>query len=124
MIARGKLILILLVTAAATALLLRHHPGVNGPWYWWWPWRRMGFWPLYPAMLLAGTPFVLAQVLWMRGRTRRALLCLFASTLLLMLTALALQPPTGLRRLPLIVQNSVNTSYYLDASILHDQKNI
>ena len=121
---RLKLTLVVLLTAVMAALILAQVKGVNGPWYWWWPWRRVSFWPLYPAMFLASSPFVAAQFLWSKGRRRPALACLFAATLFLMLTALACQPPTGLRRLPLIVQSSVNTSYYLDAAILHDQKNI
>src|SRR5439155_1133333 len=79
---------------------------------------------LYPAMALAAAPFVLGQFLWSARRRRAAVACLFASTLLLMLTALALQPPTGLRRIALIVQNAAFTGYYTDATILHDQPNI
>ncbi len=121
---RLKLALVLLVAGVMIALILLHVPGVNGPWYWWWPWRRLT-WVLYAAMLLAAIPFVFAQWLYARGRRIGwAVACLALATLCLELTALALQPPTGLRRLPLIVQNTVITSYYTDAAILSEQENI
>jgi hypothetical protein len=118
-----KLGLIVGLTAVMAVLVLRHIRHVNGPWYWTWSWRRLTFW-LYPAMALAGAPFALGQVLWVRGRRRAALAALFASTLLLMLTAMALQPPTGLRRLPPIIYNAAITGYYTDATILSQQSNI
>src|SRR4051794_1129034 len=109
MSARVKTGLVVLVTAVMASLILAHVRGINGPWYWWWPWRRLSGLALVPAMMVAGVPFVIGQILWTRGRRRVALGCLFAASLCLMLAALACQPPTGLRRLPLIVQNSVNT---------------
>jgi hypothetical protein len=119
-----KLAAVVALTLLISALILAHVTHVNGPWYWTWSWRRLTIW-IYPAMALAATPFALAQILWARGRRRRsALACLVASTLLLMLTAIALQPPTGLRRIPLIVQNAAVTGYYTDAAILNDQPNI
>ncbi len=118
------LAVILLTTAVLVALVLAHLHRVNGPWYWRWSWRRLSFW-LYPAMLVAAAPFVVAQLIYARGGSRRlAVACLAAASLTLELTALSFQPPTLLRRLPLIVQNTVITSYYTDAVILQEQKNI
>ncbi len=120
---RFKLASILVLTAVMGALVLLHVEHINGPWYWLWAWRRLNAW-IYPAMLLAAAPFALAQYLWIRRAQRAALACLFAATLLLMLTAIAFQPPTCLRRLTAIVENSINTSYFTDAVILHKQQNI
>ncbi len=118
-----KLALVIAVTLIMAALILAHVKHVNGPWYWTWSWRRLTWW-LYPAMLLAATPFALAQWLWQRQRRRLARACLVLSTLALTLVAMAIQPPTGLRRIPLIVQNAAATGYYTDASILNEQPNI
>jgi hypothetical protein len=119
-----RLWVVVIATLVLAGLVLAHVHRVNGPWYWRWSWRRLSFW-LYPAMLVAATPFVVAQVIYARRGSRRlAVLCLALATLSLEPTALAFQPPTLLRRLPLIVQNTVITSYYTDAIILHEQKNI
>lgn len=122
---RPKLALVILLTAGMAALVLVHAPGVNGPWYWKWSWRRLPAWPLYGSMLLAALPFVLAQAVYLRRhKLKMAIGLLAVSTLSLQLTAIAHQPPTGFHRLPAIVQNAVNTSYYTDAYILDEQENI
>ena len=99
-IRRTGLLAVIALTAAMTALVLLHVYGVNGPWYWKWSWRRLPAWPLYASMLLtAAVPFGLAQYLYLRGgRIWLAVVMLAATTLALQLTAIAHQPPTGLRR--------------------------
>ena len=115
-----RLALVLLLTAVMAGLVLGHVYGINGPWYWKWSWRRLPAWPLYASMLVAAAvPFGLSQWAWLRAHRRKLAVALLAvTTLSLELTALAHQPPTALRRLPAIVQNPVNTSYYTDAYIL------
>ena len=116
-----KLALVVLLTAAMAVLVLLHTPGVNGPWYWQWSWRRLPVWPLYPLMLAAVAPFFAGQ--WVRvrfGKTAIAISLLMASTLALELAAMSAQPPGGLERLRLIVENSVNTSYYTSATFVKD----
>jgi hypothetical protein len=116
--ANRKLAVVLLLTAVIVALVLLHVPGVNGPWYWQWTWRRLSWW-VWPAMLAAAAPFAAAQWANVRGRIKSALLLLALATLCLELTALAFQPPAGLRRLAAIVRDTTNTSYWMDATILH-----
>src|SRR5687768_4245811 len=101
---RWKLPLVIALTVVMVALVLAHVQRVNGTWYWWWAWRRLTFW-IYPAMLLAAAPFVVAQYFYLRGRKGPALVFLSIAVFTMELTALAMQPPTFLRRLPLIVMN-------------------
>lgn len=119
---RSALVIIFAITMAA--LVIAHVRRVNGPWYWTWSWRRLnGLW-LYPAMLAAAAPFVVAQILFNRGRRRAALVCLAAAALALQLTALSFQPPGLIDRMTIIVQHPTITSYFLDAGLLHGQSNI
>jgi hypothetical protein len=113
----------------AALVMLQVH-GVNGPRYWKWSWReapqwRLSPWPLYASMLLAAAPFAAAQYIYLaHGRLKIAVALLALATLTLELTALAHQPPVGLRRLVAIVENPINTSYYTDAVVLSGQSNI
>jgi hypothetical protein len=117
-----KLALVIALTLGMAYLVIAHTPGVNGPWYWIWSWRRLPVWPLAPLMLAASVPFWIGQ--WMHARRpdrpRRALLMLMLATLLLELAAIACQPPGGLTRLQLIVESAVNTSYYTVATFVKD----
>jgi hypothetical protein len=119
---RIKLAIVVIVALVMSTLILLHVQGVNGPWYWKWSWRRLGFWPLYPLMALASTPFWVAQWMYARrpDRARRAVAMLMLATLALELAAIACQPPGGLTRLRLIIESAVNTSYYTAATFLKD----
>jgi hypothetical protein len=118
---RWKLTIVLVLAAVAALLVSFHVHGMNGPWYWMWAWRRLG-WGIYPLMLAAATPAALAQWLFARGKVRPARLVwlLMLATLLMQFAALSRQPP-GIVRLRLIVENSINTSYYNAAVVLCKQ---
>jgi hypothetical protein len=118
---RWKLALVLVLGLTMIVLVIRHTPSVNGPWWWTWPWRRLS-WSIYPLMVGAAVPFFAGHWLYARGRlaARGALALVMLSTLCIQLTAMSMQP-LGLRRLPAIVQNSVNTSYYNAAEVLVEQ---
>src|SRR5947208_4909379 len=55
-------------------LVLFHVPGINGPWYWKWAWRRLPVWPYYPLMIVAAAPVLAGLVLHSFGA--RAILIL------------------------------------------------
>jgi hypothetical protein len=119
-----KLALVIALTAVMVGLVLAHMPGVNGPDYWRWSWRRLAWWPLYAMTAAAAIPFFTGQILF--ARTNRAivgLLFVALSTLLLQLASMAAQPPTQLRRMIDIIE-SANINYYADAKILAAQDNV
>src|SRR5580765_3267188 len=70
MTTRIKAALVVACGAVLTALLLlRTPPGLNGPPFYPWAWRRLAAWPLFPAMLLVALPLIVAQVIsWKRSR--------------------------------------------------------
>jgi hypothetical protein len=119
-----KLAIVIVITGLMVALTLRHTERVNGPGYWMWSWRRLPALRLFGGMALAFLPFVVAHLLDARRWIRRpiALALVMLSNLAMQLAAIATQPPNdqqwGLRRLVLIVQNSINTSYYNAAEVL------
>lgn len=112
-----KLLLVLLITGLFGALILVHAPGLNGPGYWQWPWRRLEATRLYPAMLAAALPFFLGQHLYQRRRRwPLALALVMLSTFCLELVALGMQSdPFGLDRIASNVADPLITSYYTDA---------
>ncbi len=118
-----KLAVVVLITGVMVGLIVLHAHRVNGPWYWMWSWRRLPALRLYGSMALAFVPFLVAHVMRDRRRigTIGALGLVMLSNLALQLAATTAQPPGGLwglRRLVMIVQNSVNTSYYSAAEVL------
>ena len=119
---RWKLISVILLTALMATLIVCHVHDVNGPWYWKWSWRRLAWW-IYLDLILAASPFAVAQWAREKGRLKLALTMLVVATMTLELSAISFQG-VGIRRLPLIVANATNTSYWTDASILHDQENL
>lgn len=118
---RWKLALVLLVAAVMIGLTLAHVKGINGPSYHVWSWRRLSGW-VYPLMLVAAAPLLVAQWLYGLGRlsAKRALLLVMLATLCLQFAAISLQP-LGLGRIQAIVENSINTSYYTAAGVLVKQ---
>ena len=117
-----KVAAVVLLTLLMVVLVLRHVPGVNGPDYWNWSWRRLPFFPLYCTMFVGLLPLLAAVVLVERGRIghRGALVLLMLATLGLQLAAIRAQPPFGWDRLIDIVRNPVNTSYYTTATFVKD----
>ena len=117
---RIKLILLLGTAAVLGTLVIRHAPGLNGPWYWQWPWKRIDGLRLYPAMLAAVVPFLVGQ--WLHARGRRpavALGLVMLSTLGLELTAAGMhRRPFDLGSVADAVQHPAATSYYTDAANL------
>ncbi|MEO6435337.1 MAG: hypothetical protein ABIP55_06195, partial [Tepidisphaeraceae bacterium] len=106
------------------ALVLFHVEGVNGPWYWRWAWRRLG-WETYPILLAASAPFFTGHWLYARGKisVRWAIALVMLAALCLQVGAVIPQP-LGLGRIPAVVQNSVNTSYYNVAEVLYEEMNL
>jgi Dolichyl-phosphate-mannose-protein mannosyltransferase len=100
------------------ALLIFHAPGINGPSYWMWAWRRLSAAHWYPLMALAAIPFFLVQVLYDRGQVGAGtgLVFLMGSTLLWEAMACHLQSPRGLWDwIRSIVENPAATSYHSTA---------
>lgn len=121
---RWKLALVVLLAAVMATLVVAHVRGVNGPHYWTWSWRRLPAWPLYALMLCAAAPFAAAQWLHARGAgIKRCLALVAASTLLLQVAAMWVQPPGHLRRMVDAVE-SANVNYFADAKVLAEQPNI
>ena len=113
----------LALAAGIAVLLIGHVPGINGPWYWEWPWRRLDTARVWLPMTLAFIPFVLAQLLHARGRlgTGWALVALALSTLLLQFVSVGVQGPRfNLLRIALIVEDPIITSYFTDALSFSD----
>jgi hypothetical protein len=109
---------VLLVVGAgllAATLVVLHTPGVNGPLYWTWPWRRLPALSVYPWMALAALPFAAAQWRYARdpGRTRQALALASLAAMAMMLVAATRDG--GLERVVQVVQHPTTTSYFTDA---------
>ena len=117
-----KVSLVVALTAAMVALVHAHVPGVNGPDYWNWSWRRLPALPLYATTFLALLPLLAGVTLAERGRigARAALALMMLATLAMQLAAIRAQPPYGWDRLTAIVRNPVNTSYYTTATFVKD----
>lgn len=98
--------------------IVLHVPWLNGPWYWDWPWRRIDAARIVPSMLAAAIPFAVAQFYFNAGKLgiRSALILVALSTFLLELVSIGVQGPGfDLRRIVLVVQSPVITSYFTDA---------
>ena len=78
-----------------------HLPGLNGPSYWQWTWRRLS-WVSYPVLLVAVVPFAIAQYRYRRNRDRvhTPLLLIALSAFLLQMVAAGVQgDPWNLARI-------------------------
>src|SRR6478736_4402470 len=51
------------VGLAMAVLVFLHLPGMNGPWYWKWPWRRLPVIPYWPLICASAAPVLVAIVL-------------------------------------------------------------
>jgi hypothetical protein len=120
--ARAERIKLVIVIAAAVVmgiLVVGHVGWTNGPWYWKWPWRRLGFWPLYPLAAVAAAPFFVGQWLFARkGWKPTGILPLLMLTTFAMMLVTSFCQPYGVRRIAAIVENTSITSYYFAASRL------
>jgi hypothetical protein len=127
---RGTLILAL-VTAPALLLgllVVLHVPGVTGPAFWRWAWRRLPAWPLYGFMAAALAPFVVGQLMYLPGHRARTWLAIGAA----MLSCFALKlasvaphtDPPSLRLIDTIVRNPLATSYFTDAAALNSRATV
>src|SRR3954454_3050872 len=107
------------VGLAMAVLVFLHVPGINGPWYWKWPWRRLPVLPYWPLMVLSAAPVLLGLALReFRPRTPSAVvLGLFmAGVMCMKLTSVAvLTRPMSLDVAGAIVEHPDTTSYYTDA---------
>lgn len=115
---RIKLGLLLFVGIGMIALLLLHTPGINGPFYWKWQWRRLSPLPLYAGMTLAVAPLLAAQFLNRQKKSGLVLaLLLLMTTCFGMKLAMALVRTDyqGLNFVRDIVVNPHISGYYLDA---------
>src|SRR4051812_40689121 len=118
---RLRLILILVLTAALSAALCVHLPGLNGPAYWQWPWRRLDAGRLFPLMAMAVAPLAIGWATWREScqRTTVALIAIMVSMLAAEIVAAGVQTkPFGLKPVIYAVQSPMNTSYFFDANIL------
>jgi hypothetical protein len=119
-------LIIVLATAAALmlgVLAILHVPGVTGPWFWRWLYRRLPPWPLYGALAAAAVPFFVGQVVHHRLRRRDAtalaLACVALACLGMKLASvLPHTDPPSLALIEIIVENPDATSYYTDAAAL------
>src|SRR3954471_3680018 len=117
---RLRLILILMLAAAVSAALCLHMPGLNGPAYWQWPWRRLDARRLFPLMALAVAPLAIGWATWRDScrRTTVALIAIMLSMLAAEIFAAGVQTkPFGLKPVIYAVQSPMNTSYFFDANI-------
>ena len=118
---RGKIVGLIVVCGLFILLVSFHVPGVNGPAYWMWSWRRLNGIPLFPSAILGLLPFLLAQGVNARNHKQTGLSIglLMMSSLLLQLIFLAVQSvPLSLDRLARIVESPGATSYFTDAAKL------
>ncbi len=124
--ARGpliKLAMVLGATGVLVALVWAHVPGMNGPYYWKWHWRRLEILPLLIPIVLAAVPFFAGQWVFASGRRLSLALSLVTgSTFLLQFAAISGQPPGGLSRATDLIGNSLATSYFTDARVAHYNK--
>jgi hypothetical protein len=119
MTTRIKAGLVVACGAGLTALvLLRTPPGLNGPPFYPWAWRRLPAWPLYPAMLLAAVPVVVAQIMsWKWARVGIVLSLAMVSSFAMKIASSAFREwPPRLDIVGSIVENESATSYYTDAA--------
>ncbi|MGC4119412.1 MAG: hypothetical protein QM765_33565 [Myxococcales bacterium] len=112
-----------LLSLAFAVVLERHTPGLNGPDYWQWPWRRVDAWRLLATLGPALAPMAVGVTMHALGRwtQRRALVAVMVSAFLVQFAVLGLlTDPFGLTRLKDIVTGATYTSYYTEAVRGHD----
>lgn len=113
-----KVLLVVCVAVLVGILVISHVPGLNGPWYWQWPWRRLDPLRVFPALLAAAVPFFIGQLVYATG-TRRgtpALALMMLSTFAMQVIGLGIQEDSfRLEGIFRIIQHPLATSYFTDA---------
>ena len=120
-----KLGLCVAAAAAVVALLVANVEGVNGPHWSRWEWQRLSWTRVIAGFALGAVPFVLAQVLFARGRwpAQTALKAVALSMFLLQLIAIGVrEDPFSLSVGAKIIQHPLATSYFTDAVNLDGHK--
>ena len=115
------LIAIVVATLCAILLVELHTPHVNGPWYGVAHYRRLPAMRVYPLMLAAAIPTLLAAPLFDRLRRRCWLLLLLAMLTVFsakLISAMVHDPSLKLDFLSYAVMDKDATSYYVDAVAL------
>src|SRR5664279_2604165 len=112
---RWQVMLVVSTGIVMTALVIAHAPGMNGPSYWAWTWRRLGMCSVYPLMGLAALPFFAGQYLYARdpARVRLPLALGMLSAAALMLAGVTRLG--GIDRVVEIITNPDDVSYFTDA---------
>jgi len=116
--AGAKLAFILVVAAIVVVLIALHTPGMNGPAYWKWEWRRLDALGVYTLLPLAAIPIFLAQ--WLDGASTRrrviSIMLLTVGTLTLRYASILVQTrPPSFQRIETVIRSDAATSYYTDA---------
>jgi hypothetical protein len=100
---------------------------MNGPPYWEWRWQRLPAHKVYFGMLMAGLPFFLAQLIYIKRKNFLIMsICLVSlSTVMMQLAGISMYSEGfQLDRIGEIVLNPLVTSYYTDAARLSWQISI
>jgi hypothetical protein len=118
----AKLILLGVATAILAALVLFHVEGVNGTPGFLWLYRRVPWLSIYPGMLLAAVPFLVAQILLAtskRSLVGKAIACMMLSTFAMeVIVARFVLKPYELNNVTQIVRDPIATSYFTDAELV------
>lgn len=113
-----RVVLLAVVSIVLTLLVLRHQPGLDGPWYSRWGWRQTSGWRIYPALLAAFAPLILAHALYARQRIgeRGAIALSMISLLAMQLVYASLLGGTfSFKPFIELVQHPMALSYFMDA---------
>src|SRR5205807_3321 len=99
-------------------------PGVNGPWYWKWSWRRLPIVPYWPLMILSAAPIFFALAMSRRTSSFVALSLMMLSVFAMKITSVAvLTKPMSLQAIGEIIESPDATSYYVDAAAIGSAPN-
>ncbi|HEY1629473.1 MAG TPA: hypothetical protein VGF52_06420 [Tepidisphaeraceae bacterium] len=118
---RAKIVLLILAAVAAALLTFLHVPGLNGPPFFPWPWRRLPASPLYAAIAIAAIPFFAAQ--FIQRRTVVAFFLIMLSCFAIKLAIVTFRSditgkPASLAVVSMTVEDASTTSYFTDAAAL------
>jgi hypothetical protein len=123
----GKLAFIVVFAAILAALVLFHVPGINGTAYWPWHYRRIEWWRIHPAMLIATIP---AYVAWKiisspRIRITAAIVCMMISCFAMQIVVVGMGDESfNIGRIAQLVNDKMTTSYFTDATLLAAQPSV
>lgn len=117
---RRRAVIVAAIAILLTLLAFVQMPGLNGPWYWQWMYRRVPLLDNLPFILLASFPALAAIWLYPRRINAGVGLFLLALSLFAMQFACARRAddPWALGRLTTLLGDTVNNSYFRSAGIL------